>query len=158
MISYLGLGSNLGVPKRQLKKAVNALRHLPRTSLLRYSNLYSSYPVGPRDQPIYYNMVVVINTTLRPQTLLSYCQAIENQHQRVRKKRWGSRTIDIDLLLYGNTIIHSHRLSIPHPQLLKRDFVLMPLLEIAPLICLPNGDPIKPYLSQCKKNIIPNHH
>ena len=132
---YLGLGSNLRSPKRQLHKALVALRSLPRSTIVKASHIYSTQPWGVRAQPTYSNMVIAIETRLPAQTLLNYCHRIEHKQQRIRKIRWGARTLDIDLLLYGDKKIHSQTLIIPHPLMFTRDFVLIPLLEIAPNAC-----------------------
>lgn len=131
-LCYLGLGSNLRSPCRQLRNALSKLRKLPHSVIIAQSKLYATPPWGMRGQPTYSNMVVAIETKLPPLTLLRYCQAIENKQQRLRKIRWGARTLDIDLLLYGTQTITTPILTIPHPRMLVRDFVLIPLLEIAP--------------------------
>lgn len=145
-LCYLGLGSNLSIPKRQLNLALRALRELPQTRITNISPFYHSQPAGVTGQPIYCNAVVEIKTTLEPHTLLSSCQTIENKQQRLRKKRWGARTLDIDLLLYGNQVIQTHDLVIPHPRLHLRDFVLKPLLDIWPHARLPDGTCLSRYL------------
>ena len=150
---YLGLGSNLRVPKRQLQRAIEALRKLPGTTIIQKSNIYSSKPLGVRAQPTYCNMVIAIQTSLPAINLLRYCQAIENKQQRTRKRHWGSRTLDIDVLLYGSKVIRSHDLTVPHPHMLTRDFVLIPLLEIAPTARLPNQQLINNYLTCCEKHV-----
>lgn len=155
---YLGLGSNLRVPKRQLRQAIASLRTLPRSTLARQSSIYLSKPLGVRAQPSYCNMVVTIKTSLPIKNLLHYCQSIENKQQRTRKAHWGARTLDIDILLYGNKSINLHDITIPHPQMLKRDFVLIPLNEVAPFARLPNGKLINTYLTSCKKHVISIHH
>lgn len=127
---YLGLGSNLRGPKRQLNQAIAALRALPRSTIKKKSSVYRSVPMGVRAQPNYCNQVIAIQTTLPAHALLHHCQAIEKKQQRIRKRHWGARTLDIDILLYGSQMIHTRDLTIPHPQMLKRDFVLIPLLEV----------------------------
>ncbi|NCT57643.1 MAG: 2-amino-4-hydroxy-6-hydroxymethyldihydropteridine diphosphokinase [Legionella sp.] len=135
---YLGLGSNLNSPKRHIRLAYQTLRALPQTHILSMSSLYQSRPAGVVGQPDYCNAVVHMNTRLPAHTLLKYCQKIETAHGRVRKKRWGSRTLDIDILLYGKQSIHTPELTIPHPRLHERDFMLTPLLELWPEAHLPN--------------------
>ena len=98
-------------------------------------------------------MVVALNTKLCPQTLLYHCQMIEQAHQRVRKKHWGPRTLDIDILLYGQHIIKQAHLIIPHPHMLLRDFVLVPLLEISPKLQMPTKELVSTYVSQCKRHL-----
>ncbi len=149
-LCYLALGSNLRVPPRQLRLALHKLSKCPKTMISNCSRLYSSNPLGIRSQPKYYNMVIEIKTSLHPALLLKHCQRIENEQGRIRKVHWGQRIIDIDILLYGQSVIHTLELTIPHPEMLKRDFVLVPLLEIAPTICLPSGEPIAPYLKSCQ--------
>lgn len=153
-ICYLGLGSNLRVPKRQLRQGIAALRKVPRSTILQLSGIYSSRPAGVRAQPNYANMVIEIQTSLPAISLLRHCQAIENEQNRIRKIRWGARTLDIDLLLYGSQIIQKHDLIVPHPHMLARDFVLIPLLEIMPSARLPSGQLIKNYLVQHEKYLI----
>lgn len=130
VLCYLALGSNLNQPKRQLKRAIKSLTREPRVTVIESSSVYLSKPQGVVSQPKYYNMVILINTKLTPFNLLKCCQKIENNQLRVRKKRWGARTIDIDILLFGDTKINKPNLCIPHPEMFKRDFVLVPLLEI----------------------------
>lgn len=154
MIScYLGLGSNLKSPKRQLKQAMAALRALPRTTLLQPSKIYASKPLGARAQPTYYNMVIAIQTSLPAKALLHHCQSIENKQHRIRKQHWGARTLDIDLLLYGNRKTHTPDLTIPHPHMLTRDFVLIPLLEINPSAHMPDAQLVSSYLTCCEKHV-----
>ena len=147
---YLGLGSNLRTPRRQLHQALAQLAKLPRSQILKQSSIYLSKPCGLKAQPPYCNMVVLLQTKLPPTRLLQHCQAIENKQQRIRKRRWGARTLDIDLLLYGDACVQLHHLNIPHPEMLKRDFVLVPLIEISPHARLPNGDRLDLYRSHCE--------
>lgn len=127
---YLGLGSNIKSPQRQLQIAIAALRKLPKSTITDISSTYLTTPVGIKAQPMFYNIVVALKTSLPPHSLLKYCQAIELNQQRLRKKRWGARTIDIDILIYGNQIINTKTLCVPHPRMFERYFVLDPLLEI----------------------------
>lgn len=136
---YLSLGSNLRSPKRQLNRAQKALRNLPRSTIVKQSRIYATTPWGVKAQPTYSNQVILIKTTLPAQRLLYLCQKIEHQQQRIRKRRWAARTLDIDLLLYGNKVINTHSLTIPHPRMLLRDFVLIPLLELDPNARMPDG-------------------
>ncbi|MGS0534798.1 2-amino-4-hydroxy-6-hydroxymethyldihydropteridine diphosphokinase [Pseudoalteromonas sp. SaAl2] len=139
-IVYLGLGANLNAPREQLKNAVVALRGLPRSEFIALSHHYASKPMGPQDQPDYVNAVAAIKTALSPEQLLDLTQKIELEHGRVRKKeRWGPRTLDIDILLFGEQIINTERLTVPHYGLTEREFVVYPLLEIAPNLLLPSG-------------------
>ncbi|MBI2778180.1 MAG: 2-amino-4-hydroxy-6-hydroxymethyldihydropteridine diphosphokinase [Gammaproteobacteria bacterium] len=133
MRAYVGLGSNLNDPARQVKSALAALNGIPETRCLRYSSLYRSAPLGQADQPDYINAVAMLETHLPAQQLLSELQGIERIHGRVRgAERWGPRTLDLDLLLYGDMRLESEELTVPHPRLAERSFVLYPLCEIAP--------------------------
>lgn len=143
--SYLGLGSNLRSPVRQLRQAIKQLRQLPRSVIKKKSRIYVSRPLGVRAQPHFCNMVILLNTRLSPLKLLRHCQFIEHKQHRVRKKHWGARTIDIDLLLYGKRRIKSQSLIVPHNEMLHRDFVIVPLLEISPEISLPSGEKLSRY-------------
>lgn len=127
---YLGLGSNLACPPRQLRQAQQKLRKLPRTRTLKLSTLHQTSPIGMRYQPAYTNAVLAIETILPPQKLLSQCQTIEKKQGRRRKYHWGPRTIDIDILIYGTLSLKTLKLTLPHPEMHKRDFVMRPLLEI----------------------------
>lgn len=138
-IAYIALGSNLHTPLEQLKRALNALAQLPQTQLMAVSSFYRSKPLGPQDQPDYLNAAVEISTALSPLALLDELQRIENEQGRVRLRRWGERTLDLDILLYGNEIIQSERLTVPHYDMHNREFVIVPLVEIAPNLILPNG-------------------
>lgn len=139
-IVYLGLGANLNAPRTQLDHAVAALRALADCEFIGVSHYYASKPMGPQDQPDYVNAVAALKTTLLPEQLLDLTQQIELEHGRVRKaQRWGPRTLDIDILLFGDQVINSERLIVPHYGLTEREFVVYPLLEIAPNITLPNG-------------------
>ncbi|ASQ45849.1 2-amino-4-hydroxy-6-hydroxymethyldihydropteridine diphosphokinase [Legionella clemsonensis] len=130
-LCYLSLGSNLDSPERQLRKALQSLRTLPSTHLLKIASLFRSKAWGRKIQPDFVNTVVMLKTSLTPQQLLRECQKIEQKHGRVRTVRWGSRTLDIDILLYGSLRICSKPLMLPHPRIHLRDFVFVPLLEIA---------------------------
>lgn len=127
--SYIGLGSNLGDSLQILSDAVYKL-----TSLgdVRVSKLYHSAPMGPQDQPHFHNAVVELYTTLEPLQLLDQLQAFEQQAGRVRLRHWGERTLDLDLLLYADQEIEHERLKVPHAGIMLRDFVLIPLLDLAP--------------------------
>lgn len=148
-IVYLGLGSNLEQPQQQIQQACNAIAMLPDTRLLLCSPLYRSAPLGPAGQPDYINAALSIETQLEPETLLDSLQAIENQQGRVRKQRWGARTLDIDILLYGNKTIDSPRLTIPHSQIALRNFVLLPLQDINPDLHFPDGSSLATLVARC---------
>jgi 2-amino-4-hydroxy-6-hydroxymethyldihydropteridine diphosphokinase len=147
--AYIGLGSNLSNPKQQLLQALEELRHLPETTLETHSSLYRSDPVGPPGQPDYINAVVLLKTCLSPLTLLDELQALEQGHNRVRKIHWGPRTLDLDILLYGDRTIKTDRLSVPHPFMPERNFVLYPLAEITQDLLLPDGNPLQNLLAVC---------
>jgi 2-amino-4-hydroxy-6-hydroxymethyldihydropteridine diphosphokinase len=150
---FIAIGSNLNDPVGQAQRGIEALKQIPRTRLLRASQLYSSSPMGPQDQPDYINAVVEIETDLSPLELLNYTQAIELDHGRVRKdQRWGPRTLDLDLLLFGQQIINSERLTVPHYGIKVREFVLYPLAEISPHLTLPDGTELADLLLQVDRN------
>lgn len=131
--AYIGLGSNLDGPIDQINKALAELAMLPDTECVKHSSLYTTAPVGPQDQPDYINAVALLKTALQPEFLLDECQRLEQNHLRVRDgQHWGSRTLDLDLLLYAQQRIETSRLVVPHPQMAVRAFVLVPLAEIAP--------------------------
>ncbi|GGO88584.1 2-amino-4-hydroxy-6-hydroxymethyldihydropteridine pyrophosphokinase [Marinobacterium nitratireducens] len=146
---YIGLGSNLGDPRAQVERALQELAGLPRTVRVCHSSLYRSDPVGPPGQPDYVNAVACLDTRLEAHALLDELQALERLHQRVRLERWGPRTLDLDLLLYGDQSIDSERLQVPHPYLTERGFVLWPLAEIAPRLQLPDGRALPKLLERC---------
>lgn len=131
---YLGLGSNLRSPKRQLNLAIRSLKRLPKTTVTQIAEFEHTIPLSHGYQPMYCNTVVEIKTTLSPEQLLQACLKIEENQKRFRKKRWASRTLDIDLLIYGTQKIRSKRLTIPHPRILERAFVYQPLMTLNPLI------------------------
>lgn len=147
--AYIGLGSNLDDPAQQLRRALAALAHLPQTHLAGCSRFYRSVPLGPQDQPDYVNAVAVLDTTQAPVALLDALQAIETAQGRVRTLHWGPRTLDLDLLLYGNETLATPRLTVPHSGLALRNFVLYPLAELAPELVLPDGRTLATLLAQC---------
>ena len=146
--AFIGLGSNLGEPERQIRRALVELDGLAHSRLTGQSPLYGSRPVGPPGQPDYVNAVAGLDTTLQPHALLEALQAIERSHDRVRGERWGARTLDLDLLLYGERQIDTPVLQVPHPQLHLRAFVLLPLYDLAPDLELPGLGPLADYLPQ----------
>jgi 2-amino-4-hydroxy-6-hydroxymethyldihydropteridine diphosphokinase len=130
---YIGLGSNLSEPRRQLHGALDALARIASSRLAATSSLYLSDPLGPADQPRYHNAVAALDTALSAVALLDALQAIELAHGRERKaERWGPRSLDLDILLFGDHLIDTPRLKVPHYHLHARAFVLYPLAEIAP--------------------------
>lgn len=130
--AYIGLGSNLDDPVSHVTRAFADLKKMPSTCSVRHSKLYISTPVGKTGQPDYINAVVAISTKLMPYELLNWLQSIEQAHGRSRTVHWGPRTLDLDILLYGDQQIDTELLTIPHPCLHQRAFVLYPLSEIAP--------------------------
>ena len=151
MLAYIGLGSNLKDPKKQIKRALSALNDNNEIELMTSSSLYESKPLLDIPGPNYINAVCKIETKLSALDLLDLCQEIEESQQRVREVKWGSRTIDLDILLYGGQIILNKRLSIPHPEAINRAFVLVPLFEIEPEIKVPLLGPIKLLLDRINK-------
>lgn len=139
-IAYIGLGSNLDNPKQQLEQAARSLQQIAHR--VRVSPFYGSKPLGPQDQPDYVNAVAEIDTDLAPLTLLDALQQIEHQQGRVRLRRWGERTLDLDILLYADQQIHSERLTVPHYDMHHREFVIVPLFDLAPDLILPTGQPL----------------
>ncbi len=134
---YIALGANLGDPVGQLLRAVDELSALPHSRLVARSSLYRSRPVGGPAQPDYVNAVVRLASALKPRALLRHCLAIEARHGRQRLQKNAPRTLDLDLLLYDGLIMHEPGLTLPHPRMHLRGFVLAPLAEIAPDIVIP---------------------
>ena len=126
-VTYIGLGSNLGDSRQILLEAVQKLATL---GTVKTSKLYQSPPMGPQDQPNYLNAVVQLETDLAPLVLLDELQRFEQESGRVRLRRWGERTLDLDLLIYGQEHIQNDRLTVPHVGLFERDFVVLPLLDL----------------------------
>lgn len=153
--AYIGLGSNMGDRAAYLRAAVRALDTLTEISLVRVSSIYLSPAVGPGCQGDYYNAAAACRTALPPRALLGQLMRIENNHGRQRSIHWGPRTLDLDLLLYGEHRINAPDLQLPHPHLLVRDFVLAPLCEIAPDLRHPDGEKLSQSLAglpqTCKK-------
>lgn len=152
MRAWLGLGSNLDDPLTQLQRAVEALRRLPGTRVTACSPVYRNPALrlpGQPPQPDYCNAVVAIDTDFAPLPLLDALQAIETAQGRVREQRWGARTLDLDLLLYGNDVIDHPRLQVPHPAMRERRFVLQPLADIDPGLQLPDGCTVSEWLARC---------
>ncbi|MDR7417706.1 MAG: 2-amino-4-hydroxy-6-hydroxymethyldihydropteridine diphosphokinase [Armatimonadota bacterium] len=138
---YLGLGSNLGRREATLAAALDAL-DAAGVRIVRRSPVYETEPVGLSEQPWFLNMVVEVETALDPEALLDLIQRVEVSLGRTRDRRWGPRTIDIDLLLYQDRIISTPRLVVPHPELIRRRFVLEPLAALQPDLVLPDGTAI----------------
>ncbi|KPL18402.1 MAG: hypothetical protein AMJ92_08170 [candidate division Zixibacteria bacterium SM23_81] len=131
-IAFIGLGSNLGIRQVQIQDALDHLQQDRKVKILRRSSLYETEPVGFRDQPPFLNAVIEISTQHSPQRLLACLQSIERRMGRQRIFPWGPRLIDLDLLLYEDQLVNQPDLIVPHPELAKRAFVLVPLVEIAP--------------------------
>lgn len=134
---FLGLGSNLAQPLVQLSRALREIHEIPNTSLVRVSSFYDTVPVGLAEQPNFVNAVAELQTQLNPSELLNHLIEIEAAHQRVRTVRDGPRTLDLDILLYDDTCMNEPMLTIPHPRMHERAFVLWPLAEIAPELAIP---------------------
>lgn len=162
---YIGLGSNLEKPKEQIKRAVAELKSLPSSQYVRGSGLYLSKPMVAEglplreqsqehspDQPDYYNAVALLETELTPFELLDYLQAIEYRQGRVRDQHWGPRTIDLDILLYGQEQINNGRLRVPHPGLCEREFVLYPMQRLNAEIHIPGHGMLKEIIRMCPEN------
>lgn len=147
---YIGLGSNLASPLEQLRSALAALAALPQTQLVAQSSFYASDPLGPADQPRYVNAVAALDSELSPLALLDALQTIELEQGRTRKaERWGPRTLDLDILLFGERQLDESRLTVPHYHMHARAFVLYPLAEITPDLQLPDGRALAELLDAC---------
>ncbi|MGH8507522.1 MAG: 2-amino-4-hydroxy-6-hydroxymethyldihydropteridine diphosphokinase [Gammaproteobacteria bacterium] len=150
VIAYIGLGSNLADPGAQVTQGLLAVARLPETRIVAQSSLYRSAPMGPPNQPDYINAVAAIETAQTAYDLLASLQEVEARHGRARGVRWGPRTLDIDILLYGTERIAAAALTVPHPGLRERAFVLYPLYEIAPDLEVPGLGPLAGLLSHCE--------
>ncbi|MBB3142489.1 2-amino-4-hydroxy-6-hydroxymethyldihydropteridine diphosphokinase [Halomonas organivorans] len=137
--AWIGLGSNLDDPHGHVERALAELDALPLTRRRQASSRYASRPVGPADQPDFVNAVAELSTRLSPLALLDQLQALEQRHGRVRGRRWGPRTLDLDLLLFDQRRLATPRLTLPHPEMVRRAFVLVPLAELDPELELPDG-------------------
>ncbi|PCJ30921.1 MAG: 2-amino-4-hydroxy-6-hydroxymethyldihydropteridine diphosphokinase [Gammaproteobacteria bacterium] len=149
---YIGLGSNLSDPIAQIDSAITALDAINNISVVISSSRYASPPMGPQDQPDYINAVVEVETSLSPHELLDKLQQIEQEQGRIRLRHWGERTIDLDLLVYANETLADERLTVPHPGVASREFVLYPLAEIAPNLSIPTLASMEILLQQCPIN------
>ncbi len=145
---FIGLGSNLANPEKQIQRALDSLSRLPCIQVMQCSELYRSAPQGPQDQPDFVNAVCELDTSLLPEELLSALQCIEQKQGRVKIRHWGERLIDLDILLFDDLIVSQPRLTIPHIEMVNRDFVLIPLYELAPELDIPNHGPIQSLISQ----------
>lgn len=152
LTSYIAMGSNLQQPLQQLRSATKGLAQLPDSTLISISQAYRSAAVGPGEQPDYLNAVARVDTRLPPRELLAGLQALERAHGRERSERWGARTLDLDILLYGDLYMDEPALTIPHPRMRERNFVLYPLAEVAQEnLVLPDGTDLDTLLSNCPR-------
>ncbi|AIR65258.1 2-amino-4-hydroxy-6-hydroxymethyldihydropteridine diphosphokinase [Cedecea neteri] len=147
-LAYIALGSNQASPLEQVSSALDALAAIPQSRMVATSSFYRTPPLGPQDQPDYLNAAVVLDTGLSAEALLDHTQRIELEHGRVRKaERWGPRTLDLDLMLFGDEVMHTERLTVPHYDMKNRAFMLVPLLEIAPECRFPDGQSVAAILA-----------
>ncbi|KJI88512.1 2-amino-4-hydroxy-6-hydroxymethyldihydropteridine diphosphokinase [Enterobacter asburiae] len=143
-LAYIAIGSNLASPLEQVNAAVQALGEIPQSKIVAVSSFYRTPPLGPQDQPDYLNAAVILETELGPEELLDNTQRIELQQGRVRKaERWGPRTLDLDIMLFGHETISTERLTVPHYDMKNRGFMLWPLFEVAPDLIFPDGIPLR---------------
>jgi len=148
-LAYIAIGSNLASPLEQVNAAVQALGDIPQTRVVALSSFYRTPPLGPQDQPDYLNAAIALETALSAEALLDNTQRIELQQGRVRKEeRWGPRTLDLDIMLFGDAQIHTERLTVPHYDMKRRSFMLWPLFEIAPDLTFPDGEHLSALLAQ----------
>lgn len=146
-LAYIAIGSNLASPLEQVNAAVQALGEIPQSHVVAVSSFYRTPPLGPQDQPDYLNAAVVLDTALQAEALLDHTQRIELQQGRVRKaERWGPRTLDLDMMLFGDQVIDTERLTIPHYDMKNRGFMLWPLFDVAPELTFPDGESLKALL------------
>ena len=152
-VAYIAIGSNLASPLEQVNAAVEALNAIPESRVAAVSAFYRTPPLGPQDQPDYLNAAVALETTLAADVLLSHTQRIELQQGRQRKaERWGPRTLDLDIMLFGQDIIHTDNLTVPHYDMYNRGFMLWPLFEIAPTLIFPDGVSLRQRLDALAEN------
>ncbi|HCN96891.1 MULTISPECIES: 2-amino-4-hydroxy-6-hydroxymethyldihydropteridine diphosphokinase [Leclercia] len=148
-LAYIAIGSNLASPLEQVNAAVQALGDIPQTRVVALSSFYRTPPLGPQDQPDYLNAAIALDTALNAEALLDNTQRIELQQGRVRKEeRWGPRTLDLDIMLFGDAVINTERLTVPHYDMKRRGFMLWPLFEIAPDLIFPDGESLSALLAQ----------
>jgi 2-amino-4-hydroxy-6-hydroxymethyldihydropteridine diphosphokinase len=149
-VAYIGLGSNIQQPVEQILAAFSAIHFHEQISLQQASHLYSSSPMGPQNQPDFVNAVCKITTSLTPIELLDLLQKIEADHGRERAgEKWGPRTLDLDILLFNNLCMDNVRLTLPHYGMVDREFVLVPLFEIAPDMMMQDGRSLAAWVSKC---------
>ncbi|MFO3906676.1 2-amino-4-hydroxy-6-hydroxymethyldihydropteridine diphosphokinase [Enterobacter hormaechei] len=148
-LAYIAIGSNLASPLEQVNAAVQALGDIPQSRVVALSSFYRTPPLGPQDQPDYLNAAIAIDTALSADALLDNTQRIELQQGRERKEeRWGPRTLDLDIMLFGDAEINTERLTVPHYDMKRRGFMLWPLFEIAPDLIFPDGESLSALLGQ----------
>ena len=152
--AFVGLGANIGEPRRQLRAALEELNGLPETRRAASSSFYRSAPLGNVQQPEFMNAVVQLDTSLSPEALLDGLQEIERRHGRERPFPGAPRTLDLDLLLYGSRSIDVPGLTVPHPRMHERAFVLEPLIEIAPDIAVPGRGAARELLAACRDQYV----
>lgn len=165
-VAFVGLGSNLGndrngifeSPKQQLLNAIQSIDNQTTINLLRTSPFYQTQAIGPGDQPDYINAAIKIETSLSAHQLLLALQSIENQQGRVRKERWGARTLDLDILIFDQLIENSEQLILPHPRAHERAFVLAPLNDLDPNLVIPKRGNISSLLANCSMQGIVKLH
>lgn len=146
---YIAFGSNLASPLTQVNAAIAALGTLPDSRIVAVSDFYRTPPLGPQDQPDYLNAAVALETSLAPEALLDHTQRIELDQGRVRKaERWGPRTLDLDIMLFGDETLATPRLTVPHYDMKNRGFMLWPLFEIAPELRFPDGETLASVLAR----------
>lgn len=147
---YIALGSNLNDPRAQVESGLKHLARLPQSQWRGASSLYRTPPMGPAPQPDYINAVAALDTRLSAHALLDALLAVERAHGRIRDgHRWGPRTLDLDILLYGETILSDARLTVPHPGIAERAFVLLPLAELAPNLVVPGQGAVRDLVRAC---------
>jgi 2-amino-4-hydroxy-6-hydroxymethyldihydropteridine diphosphokinase len=155
LIAYIGIGSNLDDPVKQVKEALEELDTIPDSILIGKSGLYASKPMGPADQPEYVNAVAALDTLLSPEELLQALQKIEQRLGREPGgEKWGPRVIDLDLLLYGKKKISTDTLTVPHPGMHERDFVIIPLAEIAGNMSIPGKGQLSTLIAACENHSV----
>ncbi|ECC7019895.1 2-amino-4-hydroxy-6-hydroxymethyldihydropteridine diphosphokinase, partial [Salmonella enterica] len=143
----IALGSNQASPLEQVNAALKAIAGIPDSRIVAVSSFYRTPPLGPQNQPDYLNAAVALDTALTAEDLLNHTQRIELQQGRIRKaERWGPRTLDLDIMLFGDEVINTQRLTVPHYDMKNRGFMLWPLFEIAPDLIFPDGLPLRQQL------------
>ena len=151
--AYIALGSNLNNPLQQVLAAIEAIKAIPESRVVAVSSFYRTKPLGPQDQADFLNAAVLLQTALQPEILLDKTQQIELEHGRVRKaERWGPRTLDLDIMLFGDQVINTPRLTLPHYALKEREFMLYPLFEIAPNLIFPDGELLSDRIALVPRN------